>query len=46
MVRLGENYNVRNALAINASPIDPLYKLFDIHHKGDISLQCKITKKG
>jgi hypothetical protein len=46
MVHLGKNYNVLNGLVIDALPIDPYYKPFDIHHKGKMSLQWKITKKG
>jgi hypothetical protein len=45
MVHLGENYNVLNGLTIDASPIDPSYKPFDIHHKGDVSLQWKIKRR-
>jgi hypothetical protein len=46
MVHLGKNYNVLNGLAIDASPIYPSDKPFDIRHKGDMSLQWKVTKKG
>jgi hypothetical protein len=46
MVNLGENHNVLSALETDASSIDPSHKPFHIHHKGCMSFQWKITKKG
>jgi hypothetical protein len=46
MEYLGENYNILTKLGADASVVNVAYKPFDVTHKGDMSLQWKITKKG
>jgi hypothetical protein len=46
MEHLGENYNILTKLGADASVVNIAYKPFDVTHKGDMSLQWKITKKG
>jgi hypothetical protein len=43
---MGEVYDKLTVLQTDASAIHPLYKPLDVNHKGDMSLQWKITKKG
>jgi hypothetical protein len=45
MEHLGENYNILTKLGADASVVNVSYKPFDVTHKGDMSLQWKITKK-
>jgi hypothetical protein len=44
MEHLGENYNILTNLGADASVVNA-YKPFDVTHKGDMSLQWKITEK-
>jgi hypothetical protein len=46
MEHFGENYNILTNLGADASVVNVAYKLVDITHKGDMSLQWKIMKKG
>jgi hypothetical protein len=46
MEHLGENYNILTKLGADASVVNVAYKPFYVTHKGDMSLQWKITKKG
>jgi hypothetical protein len=46
MEHLGENYNILTKLGADASVVNVAYQPFDVTHKGDMSLQWKITKKG
>jgi hypothetical protein len=46
MEHLGENYNILTNLGADASVVNVAYRPFDVTHKGDMSLQWKITKKG
>jgi hypothetical protein len=46
MENLGENYKILTKLGADASVVNVAYKPFDVTHKGDMSLQWKITKKG
>jgi hypothetical protein len=46
MQHLGENYNIVTKLRADASVVNVAYTPFDVTHKGDMSLQWKITKKG
>jgi hypothetical protein len=46
MEHLGGNYNILTKLGADASVANVAYTPFDVTHKGDMSLQLKITKKG
>jgi hypothetical protein len=46
MEHLGENYNILTQLGADALAVNVAYKPFEVTHKGDMSLQWKITKKG
>jgi hypothetical protein len=46
MDHLGQNYRALNDLALDATPVNAAYEPFDVHHKGNMLLQWKITKKG
>jgi hypothetical protein len=46
MEHLVDTYNILTRLGFDASPVNISYRPFDVNHKGDMSLQWKITKKG
>jgi hypothetical protein len=45
MEHLGENYSVLTKFRVGASPVNIAYKPCNVTHKGDMSLQWKITEK-
>jgi hypothetical protein len=46
LVHMGVVYDKLIVLQSGATSINALFKHFDVNHKGDMSLQSKITKKG
>jgi hypothetical protein len=46
LVHMGEVLDTLTILQTDATAIHPSYKPFDVNHKGDMSLQWKIKKKG